>query len=133
MIENERTYLEYAEAYFGQRGRGGKGNFNSRGKGFTLVGRCNSKMVEKNFIPMLDRKTTIQNHSPKREIQLSNHSNIILNLLTNLIVKFVEDKIILPLIAGIGMIIHINSTIFLKLLLHSISTLQTMSHFMWIL
>ncbi|TXG48399.1 hypothetical protein EZV62_027693 [Acer yangbiense] len=45
--EEEKTYLEHAQAYFGQRGcgrngRGGRGNFNSRGRGFTSAGRHNS-------------------------------------------------------------------------------------------
>ena len=42
--EEERVYVEHAQAFFGQRGlgrnnRGGRSGFNSKGRGFTTAGR----------------------------------------------------------------------------------------------
>ncbi|KAF2322319.1 hypothetical protein GH714_011220 [Hevea brasiliensis] len=46
--EEEKFFVEHAQAYFGQHGRGrngrnGKAHFNSRGKGFTPASRYNSQ------------------------------------------------------------------------------------------
>ena len=51
--EEERVYIEHAQAFFGQRGRGrnnrgGRGGFNSRGRGFTPAGRYNTQNEKQN-------------------------------------------------------------------------------------
>lgn len=98
--EEENTYMEHAQVYFSQRGRGrngrnGRGNFNSRGKGFTPAVDIISKMVDRIFILMVELQTT-QSHK-KKEILLYNHLSIkrTQTTTTNHCAKFVENQIML--------------------------------------
>ncbi|KAK2637454.1 hypothetical protein Ddye_032246 [Dipteronia dyeriana] len=63
--EEEKTYLEHAQAYFiqkghGRNGRGRRGNFNSHGRGFTPAGRYNSQNGEQNSHPNTGSSNNIQ-------------------------------------------------------------------------
>lgn len=64
--EEEKSLIEHAQAFFSQRGRGrgrsglgGRGHFNSQGRGFTPVGRYNGPQNNEVFVK--------HNHSSKGE------------------------------------------------------------------